>query len=129
MTYRNSQSVTWSDQRQEPVCDAVTLVTHHVRSRALEPTLQQHPTRKDTPHMNREERKRIVSETRERLQEAVTAHTVSDEESALALIDMHLDDRQAALEQLQRDDPLGFGMFGEYDVWIERQLSRTRRND
>ncbi len=79
--------------------------------------------------MNREERKRIVSETRERLQEAVTAHTVSDEESALALIDMHLDDRQAALEQLQRDDPLGFGMFGEYDVWIERQLSRTRRND
>jgi len=75
--------------------------------------------------MTPEERNRVVSETGEILGEALVSHTMSDEEDELALLDVGLDDEHRALDRLADEDPLGCGMFGDRDDWIDSRLSRT----
>ena len=75
--------------------------------------------------MNAEERRRIVSKTREIAGEAATAHTLSDDECERGLLERGLDAEQAALDQLQHQDPLGVTIFGDRDAWVDSRLSRT----
>jgi hypothetical protein len=44
-------------------------------------------------------------------------------------VEDHLDDRQAALEQLEREDGMGPAMFGDSDEWIDKRLTDGTRND
>jgi hypothetical protein len=74
--------------------------------------------------MDAEERRRIVREIRERAAEAAISHTLSDDESELALLGMGLADEFDALERLERNDPVGVAMFGDRPDWWERQLAR-----
>lgn len=72
--------------------------------------------------MTPEERRRIVTETREIVGEALTSHALSDDECERALLDLDLDDAQAALEQLQHKDPVGSTWFDHDDGWLDKQL-------
>lgn len=77
----------------------------------------------DTDDRRREERQRRLAEIRERTQEAVTAHSLSDEESELGLIDADLDRQQAALDKLMHDDPVGMTWFGDRDDWVDKRMA------
>jgi hypothetical protein len=76
---------------------------------------------------DREDRKRIVREIRERAAQAAAGHSVPDDQAELALLGMQLDDEHDALQRLGHTDPLGVAMFGDRPGWIDRQLSRNTR--
>lgn len=71
-----------------------------------------------------EERQRKLAEITQRAREAVTAHSLSDDETELGLLDLGLDDQQVALDQLAEEDPVGAVWFGEDDGWVDARLSR-----
>jgi hypothetical protein len=73
--------------------------------------------------MTDEERQRIVREIRERTSEAAAAHSLSDDESERAMVDMALDEaEQAMLQRLSDDDPVGFVAFADRPGWIGKRL-------
>ena len=74
--------------------------------------------------MTDEERQRIVREIRERASEAAAAHSVSDDESELALLEVQLDDEHQALKRLEHEDPVGAIWFGDRDDWVDARLHR-----
>jgi hypothetical protein len=63
----------------------------------------------------REERQRILDDIDERLGEALVAHSMSDDESEEAVLDMALDEQQQQLERLWHDDPVGCIWAGDDD--------------
>jgi hypothetical protein len=87
------------------------------------------------PMLSKEERQRMLAETREILGKALVSHGLTDQESELALQGLNLDAVQQRLEQLWDDDaaqqrldqlwdrdPIGMAAFGDRDVWINRRL-------
>lgn len=60
----------------------------------------------DDSDERRTERQRRIDEVRKALSEAHAAHSLSDEESELAMLNMHLDAEQQRLDDLMDDDPL-----------------------
>ena len=73
--------------------------------------------------MTDDDRQRIIREIRERAHEAATAHSLSDDESERALLDMGLDEaEQAMLQRLFDADPLGFTAFADRPGWIGKRL-------
>lgn len=81
----------------------------------------------DDDERKREERKRIVREIRERTAEAVTGHTMSDDESELAQLGLDLEREQEALERLAHTDPIGLDWFGHDDAWVDKRLHPNTR--
>jgi hypothetical protein len=75
-----------------------------------------------------EDRQRVMREIRERAAQVATAHTMSDDESELALLGLGLDDHQAALEKLADTDPVGFIAFADRPGWVESRLSWNTPN-
>ena len=80
------------------------------------------PTTNDDDE-KRDERKRILEEVRQRVGEASAAHSMSDDESEMAMLAMQLDAEQQRLKQLEHDDTVGFIWFGDNDDWIDKRLA------
>jgi hypothetical protein len=70
----------------------------------------------------RDERNQWLAEVRRLLAEAKMAHSLSDDESELVLLDLELDREQHRLDQLAHTDPIGFAWFGHDDDWINKRL-------
>jgi hypothetical protein len=83
-------------------------------------------TNSDDQPLSKQERQRIHDEIRRIAAEATMAHTMSDQESQEAMINIELDnvieDHQKRIDKLRDQDPVGYGAFGDNPEWIEKQL-------
>jgi hypothetical protein len=70
------------------------------------------------------ERQRIMAEIRQKAGEAAIAHTMSDQESELAMLGLGLADEQEQLERLWDEDTFGMVAFGDDDAWVDKRLKR-----
>ena len=77
----------------------------------------------DNEQQKRAGRRRILDEVNQRLREALVAHSVTDDESELAMVNDDLDTEQQRLDQVAHNDPLGVAWFGNDDSWIDKRLS------
>lgn len=73
--------------------------------------------------IDRDERRRIRADIRQLLGEALTAPSLCDNGSELAVLGMQLDDEQRRLDKLMHDDPIRVIWFGP----ARRQLNHVAR--
>lgn len=74
----------------------------------------------------RDQRRHQLDEVNRVTAEAAMAHSMTDEESYEAMLNIELEniaeDVAQRLEKLPDQDPVGYGFFGDRPQWIDRQL-------
>lgn len=69
-----------------------------------------------------DDRRRQAEEVRQLAGEALTAHSVPDDDGTTEMAE--LDARLDRLGRIEHDDTLGFVAFGDDDRWIENRMSK-----